>query len=258
MDWVKLSSNYYNDPAVMRAGEAAEVLFTRALAYCGDQETEGFIPEEALLRLTPTRAAARAAALVTEGLWTVVDGGWRFVAWERHQVAQQRLQERREANRERQAKHRANRRTANGVRNAVTNGDVTLSEVEEEVDAAAAATREPPTQPLSPYLEVLRRKLEARKMVVRWDKLDEDQVAEIEALISIHGDGPLIAAAVRSYQPDNPPAFAQAWLGAWTQLAPPGVVGLRLVDDPACTQPGHNGTTRFCRECIVEQKAGGR
>ena len=50
MDWVKLATNYYNDPALMRAGEAAEVLFTRALAYAGDQETDGVIPTEALPR----------------------------------------------------------------------------------------------------------------------------------------------------------------------------------------------------------------
>lgn len=256
MDWVKLSSNYYNDPAVMRAGEAAEVLFTRALAYCGDQETDGFVPAEVLLRLTPIKAPSRAAALVREGLWVVVDGGWRFTAWEKHQITSEQIEQTRAGNRQRQAKRRTAQRHA--VTNGVSHALVTVTEVEEEVDAAAAASRHGVTpRQLPGSIEILRKKLEARKLTVRWDKLDDDQLAEIEALISLHGDGPLVATAVRSYQPDSPPAFAQAWLGAWAQLAAPGG-GLRLVDDPACALPGHQGTARFCRECIVEAKAGDR
>ena len=37
MEWVKLDTTFYLDAAIVRAGEAAEVLFVRAMAYCGDE-----------------------------------------------------------------------------------------------------------------------------------------------------------------------------------------------------------------------------
>lgn len=122
--------------------------------------------------------------------------------------------------------------------------------------AAAAAPRErandePPLLP--PAVEILRAQLDARKLTVRWDKLDASALAEIEALIDLHGDGPLVRAAVQSYRPDSPPAFAQAWLASWRALPAPG--HLLRVADPACTEPGHTGTTRYCVQCAAEQKA---
>ena len=63
MEWVKLDTTFYLDAAIVRAGEAAEVLFVRAMAYCGDQENDGLVEREILPRLCPNRGAARAAAL---------------------------------------------------------------------------------------------------------------------------------------------------------------------------------------------------
>lgn len=246
MDWVKLTTNYYLDAAVMRAGEAAEVLFTRALAYVGDQETQGVVHREVLPRLTPARGTARAAALVREGLWEVVPDGWRFVSWDKHQTTVEQLEAKREAGRARQARHRTR---SNGMRNAVTNASVTRTEVEVEVEAAAAATTAPP---LPPSLAILRAALEARKLTVRWDRLTTEQATEIEALVAEHGDGPLVAAAVRAFQPDRPAAFVQAWLPGWRDLRAPG--DLRVIHPP-CDQPGHSGTTKHCAQCASEQKA---
>lgn len=256
MDWVKLSSSYYNDPAIMRAGEAAEVLFTRALGYCGEQETEGFVPAEALQRLTPTKATARAEALVREGLWDAVPGGWQFVAWQKHQTSADKLAAAREANRRRQAAHRARR---NPHRNGVTNASVTPTEVEQEVDAAAAAHDDAPTTGLPAVVEILRTKLDARKLTVRWDKLTADQLTQIEHLVEIHGDGPLIQASIASYRPDNPPVFAQAWLGAWNALPEPGAGHLALVRPQLCDTHGVTlSPAGTCSSCAADAKAGGQ
>lgn len=257
MDWVKLSTTYYNDPAIMRAGEAAEVLFTRALGYCGEQETEGFVPTEMLLRLTPSKAPARAAALVREGLWAEVPGGWQFIAWQKHQTSTDQLAASRESNRRRQAAHRARH---NPRRNAVTNALVTPTEVEEELEAAAAARdTEPATTPLPGSVEILKAKLDARKLTVRWDKLTPEQLAQVEQLVELHGDGPLIRASLASFRPDSPPVFAQAWLGAWAALPEPGAGHLALVRPQLCDTHGVTlSPSGTCSSCVADTKAGGR
>lgn len=250
MEWVKLDSSYYLDAAVMRAGDQAELLFVRAMAYCGNQENGGVVPTEALPRLMPTRGRQAAAALVREGLWVEIPQGWAFVSWERHQASRPQLEQKRAAGRERQARWRANR-TSNGVRNGVTHASVTGTEVEEEVDTAAAAadTREPP--PLPEPVEILRRALEAHKLFVRWDRLTPTQLDEIVQLVDLHGDGPLVASAMRSFRPAEPPGFASAWLGQWRDLSAPGT--LRAVPDQPCPHPGHSGSTRHCPQCAAER-----
>lgn len=248
MEWVKLHTRYYLDRAVLRAGEPAEVLFTRSLAYAGDQESDGFIPAEALAMLAPKKGSTRAAALVREGLWDVVDGGWQIPGWVKHQVTVERLEQQREAGRERVARHRARQKTGrNAVTNGVGNEVVRSGEVEEEVDAAAAAT----TPPLPPSLEILKAKLDAAKMTARWDRLTADQHAIIEQLIDLHGDGPLVKSAIAQYRPGAPAVFAQAWLAGWMSLVPAGT-GLRVVSDP-CPESGHSGTTDHCTQCASER-----
>lgn len=259
MQWVKLAASFYSDPAIAQAGEAAEVLFVRALAYAGDHETGGLIAKELLPRLTPTRYAARARALVDQGLWEVVPGvGWRISNWDKHQIDKESLEGKREAGRVRQQRHRDKKKSQrNAVTNAVSDAHVTQREVEEEVDTAAAAavTREPP--PLPEPVEILRRRLEASKLVVRWDRLSADQVATITALVDLHGDGPLVKHALAVYRPDRPIAFAQGWISGWQALPEPGTA-LRVVADPPCTEPGHAGTTRHCPQCASERLAGER
>lgn len=255
MEWVKLSTNYYLDPAIMRAGEAAEVLFTRALAYVGDHETDGFVPKEALPRLTPLRGASRARSLVREGLWEVAPGGWRFVNWMKHQRTKDQMASTRENGRQRQAKHRARNAGSNGVRNAVTNGGVTRTEVEEEVEAAAAASATHPGD-LPPAVAILRGQLEAHKLIVQWSSLTEGELAEVEDLTRIHGDTALVKSALRSYQPNKPPATARAWMRQWRDLRAPG--DLAAVPDEPCTEHGHTGTTRHCIQCASEKKAADR
>lgn len=247
MDFVKLKTRYYRDIGILRAGEPAEVLFTRSMAWSGEQESDGFIPSEALPTIITRRAKARAAALVEQGLWEVVDGGWQIVGYPKHQITKERLDAKREAGRERVARHRRNQSG-----NAVTNGERSSTEVRgkrEEVRTAAAAAVPPP---LPPAVEILRVALAAAKLEARWDRLTADQLAEVEALVDTHGDAALVKAALVAHRPDRPAAYAQAWLGAWRNLTPPGQ--LRLVKEEPC--PIHaQGTTKHCIGCIADAKA---
>ncbi|MCW2757009.1 MAG: hypothetical protein JWO46_755 [Nocardioidaceae bacterium] len=256
MDWVKLASTYYNDPALMRAGEAAEVLFTRGLAYAGCHETDGIIPREVLPRLTPTRAPARARALVAEGLWSVVPQGWRIVAWDRHQVTGGELQKRREATRTRVARHRAR---SSAVSSGVTNASVTPTEVEEEVDAAAAATGAAAAAvSLPPSIDILRRKLQGitALQALRFDTLTAEQATELDELIHLHGDERLAEIALTTLR-GNGPTFVTGFIGTWRALPPPGH-RVHAVPEPPCLERGHSGTVRHCIQCAADAKAGDR
>lgn len=90
MDWVKLSSHYYADAKVLKAGPTAELLFVQSLAYCGEQEKGGLVPTSALPMLVlglPANARTKGpAALVTVGPWETVDGGSGIPGWDDYQV----------------------------------------------------------------------------------------------------------------------------------------------------------------------------
>ena len=101
MDWVKLDATYYNDRAIVRAGEAAEVLFLRCLAYCGAEENKGVVPKDVLARLTPTRTAQRLAALLREGLLTDLGDDVQVRSWAEWQEKLDTESDRRRKDRER-------------------------------------------------------------------------------------------------------------------------------------------------------------
>ncbi len=106
MDWCRLGTSYYLDHAILRAGEAAEVLFLRCLAYSGAQESRGRIDKAVLPLLTPQRTKARMEALVREGLLLDAGEAVQIRSW---QVWQERLDsesDRRRKDRERKARER--------------------------------------------------------------------------------------------------------------------------------------------------------
>lgn len=70
--YAPLSVRYYTDDAVMRAGEKAEVLFTRGLAFCADTLKDGFITDLQVVNIIGhgmKDAMARAERLCTVNLW---------------------------------------------------------------------------------------------------------------------------------------------------------------------------------------------
>lgn len=108
MEYVRLFTDYDQDPAVVAAGEAAELLFIRGIAYAGRAESAGFIPDGQLRRLCPRGARKRAETLVNVGLWLRVSerNGYQIRSWEKLQTEHDALAQRRRSDRERKARER--------------------------------------------------------------------------------------------------------------------------------------------------------
>lgn len=75
----KLLANYSEDDAVIEAGEKAELLFVRGIAFNSDSDQDGFITDAQVVRVVGAGfrdAAARAETLAKVGLWIREDGGY--------------------------------------------------------------------------------------------------------------------------------------------------------------------------------------
>ena len=95
--YAPLSAYYFDDAAIMEAGEDAELLYVRMLAYAARQmEFEGFISDRVItsrLGITAresgngtgnvpgTDAGSRAGILAEYGLLTREEGGYRITGW---------------------------------------------------------------------------------------------------------------------------------------------------------------------------------
>jgi len=255
MPWFKVDDNLAFHQKVVAAGNAAMGLWVRAGSWSAQQLTDGFVPDHIVTTLGGRKHARR---LTEVGLWSAVEGGFQFHEWTDRQPTRIEVEEDRKAARQRMRDLRKNRRKeATGSEDVRPNTARTSESVRDprpdptRPSAAAAAE----TPPLPPAVEILKGKLDAARMVVRWDRLTAEQFATIEALIATHGDGPLVKAAIASHRPDSPASFAQAWLKAWESLPEPGA-GLRLVrarcDTHDWVQIPAGGT---CPSCASEQIA---
>lgn len=149
MDWVKLSARYYLDPAVANLDDAAEVMFTRALAYAGDQETGGFIPAGIVPALCRRRRYETAVeALMTAGLLRRARGGYTITRWHEWQSELEAIVRRRSADRDRK---RRERERASAAHNE------TLPELDQSSDAHSSQvnglSRDTSTDTSGPYIE---------------------------------------------------------------------------------------------------------
>lgn len=149
MDWVKLSARYYLDPAVANLDDAAEVMFTRALAYAGDQETGGFIPAGVVPALCRRRRYETAVdALIAAGLLRRARGGYAITRWHEWQSELEAIVRRRSADRDRK---RRERERASAAQSA------TLPEVDQSSDADSSQvkdmSRDTSTDVSDPHIE---------------------------------------------------------------------------------------------------------
>ena len=104
-EFVPSDVNLANDPAIMRAGAWAELLFRRANEYAKRMHRDGTIEAVELRIIThgiPGRPEVHAEALVREGLWEPTKDGWyirSFLKWNASQAeqAEVRAQKRRGA-----------------------------------------------------------------------------------------------------------------------------------------------------------------
>jgi hypothetical protein len=109
--WVALAWRWYRDPKFDDLSADAERLWCRALAYCGEQETDGRVARSILVVLSPRFAGsveAAAGELVAAGLWHEVDRGYVVNAWDRWQPTAQQARTSRERDAKRKAVARAN------------------------------------------------------------------------------------------------------------------------------------------------------
>jgi hypothetical protein len=107
--YAPLSATYYRDDAVLEAGERAEVLFTRGLAFCADSNSDGFITERqvrSVLGVGLTGLPKRVARLVEVGLWECADGGYLVRSWLKWNRSAAELGRVRKQDRERKATER--------------------------------------------------------------------------------------------------------------------------------------------------------
>ena len=86
--YVPLKADFYEDPKIIHAGEAAELLYVHMLAYCSRTFTDGFIDDAQMTRLGLKRVEKRAATLAQHALISRVDDGnshgYRVTAWLKH------------------------------------------------------------------------------------------------------------------------------------------------------------------------------
>jgi hypothetical protein len=112
MKAVLLSSTYYLDEAVQLLSPNAERMLTRALAFCGNVESSGYISELNITMLGLPNPKKLARELVdAEILVPRPNGGWDFRTWDVWNSAGDALVARRKADRERQARLRQEKKS---------------------------------------------------------------------------------------------------------------------------------------------------
>lgn len=83
--YAPLAATYYTDDDVMEAGEDAELLFVRSLAFCaGNPSSDGYVTDKQVTRVFGagmSELADRVQQLVAVGLWERVPGGYTIRSW---------------------------------------------------------------------------------------------------------------------------------------------------------------------------------
>lgn len=104
--YAKLSSTYYFDDAVLEAGERAEVIWTRILAFLSTSKSDGFITERQIRALAlKLRGVEKRVDLLTEvGLLERVPGGFVARSWLKWNKTAQQLDQELARDRERKAR----------------------------------------------------------------------------------------------------------------------------------------------------------
>lgn len=97
--FVPVSVGLPRDPAIRRAGPSAELLYIRGLIYCGQNQTDGIIPDFDLPVVAVGLPHGRrlAAKLTAEGLWMATDDGFSVTAWRKWNRSTKEREEAREA-----------------------------------------------------------------------------------------------------------------------------------------------------------------
>lgn len=232
MFWVKLLTGYHRDMAIATGDDAMEVMFTRGLAYCGEAESGGFIPDVIIPSLTrkPLQAMKIADRIAATGLWEKTTQkkakGYEVINWHIHQKELEVLVERRKRDADRKRKVRAQERHVSAGLSADTSADsrriLSPTDIEVDVDAAAAAKGRGgggkiPLDQLPDELHVLRARFAEFTALehVSFTSLTIEQVDAIVLLIDAHGDARLLEVAKST---KRQAAFVQAFIPTWSAM----------------------------------------
>lgn len=109
---VPLAADYADDDKIIEAGEKAELLYVRGIAFCKrNWQTDGFISDGQLERVVAAGlpgAKSRAQRLCAVGLWERVEDdllgngrGYRVTAWLKHNPSRAEIEEKRRADTQR-------------------------------------------------------------------------------------------------------------------------------------------------------------
>src|SRR2546426_9741108 len=104
MAWGRLFTDILNHRKFVELDATAGWLWARAIAYCWDQLTDGFVPRGQVPRLLPTspaRSLKAAKDLIKAGLWEMDPDGYRFHDWLDWNPPASQIREQRESARQR-------------------------------------------------------------------------------------------------------------------------------------------------------------
>lgn len=110
--YAQVSCDYYDNAKMIAAGEAAELLYVRALCLANRLLLDGKISDEHLVALRFRDGRKRADALVRAGLWERVDGGWTIIGWAERNRSRLEIMDIRERERDRKKAERLAARAA--------------------------------------------------------------------------------------------------------------------------------------------------
>ena len=178
--YAPLSAYYFDDVAIMEAGEDAELLYVRMLAYAARQiEREGFIPEQVVLSrlgILPvvgtgggngggSDAGTRAGKLVESGLLEKVDGGYRIRSWLKWNRSAEEVESTRQKDRDRKSADSSGSTkpgTGNGGGNGGGNEDGKLPGSGDQIQKQNQKQNQKQTKPLSDDVVALLDHLDSR------------------------------------------------------------------------------------------------
>jgi len=97
--WAKLDLGFYDDPRLVAAGERAELLFLRSMAWSRRNLTDGWLPEGMADRLMPGGAEEAERLVASGAMERDQRGGFLLVAFLRWQDSAADVEQRREKGR---------------------------------------------------------------------------------------------------------------------------------------------------------------
>lgn len=105
MPWARLDDKFHSHPTTWQVGLESNGLFARALSYCAEHLTDGFLPEEWVWSHVPGTVRNRdprgiAGRLVETGLWERIEGGFMIVEYLVYNPSRAQVEAEREAQRE--------------------------------------------------------------------------------------------------------------------------------------------------------------